>query len=91
MTSDNKEYLHALPPGTLLNGTHADQYELLKVLGDGGFGITYQAQDRILGQAVAIKEFFPMELAVRDRDGVSVNFRSAKVREVFELARISHT
>jgi serine/threonine protein kinase len=43
-------------------------YEIEKVLGQGGFGITYLAHDSNLQQHVAIKEYLPMELAVREGD-----------------------
>ncbi len=46
--------LVALPPGTTLGG----QYGVTKVLGQGGFGITYDGQDTRLGLRVAIKEMF---------------------------------
>ncbi|MBB6017415.1 protein kinase [Deinococcus radiopugnans] len=44
-----------LPAGATLN---LGQYEVLKVLGQGGFGVTYQARDKRLGHQVAIKELF---------------------------------
>ncbi|MDQ3398769.1 MAG: serine/threonine protein kinase, partial [Deinococcota bacterium] len=45
-----------LPPGTkLANG----RYSVGKVLGQGGFGITYKGADLSLNRPVAIKEFFP--------------------------------
>lgn len=45
----------ALPSGTTLAG---GQYTISRVLGRGGFGITYDAQDTRLGSRVAIKELF---------------------------------
>ena len=39
-------------------------------LGQGGFGITYNAQHAVLGQHVAVKEYLPMEIAARDDDAV---------------------
>ncbi|WP_309569967.1 protein kinase domain-containing protein [Deinococcus sp.] len=45
----------ALPAGCTLGG---GQYVLSRVLGRGGFGITYDAQDVRLGLRVAIKELF---------------------------------
>ena len=74
----NKEFPNALPLGTLLRGTHVDQYELVEVLGDGGFGITYRALDRVLGSEVAIKEYFPIEWAARNRDGYTVTSRTGE-------------
>jgi serine/threonine protein kinase len=45
-----------LPPNTLLK---SGDYRLERVLGRGGFGITYLALDTRLKRQVAIKEFFP--------------------------------
>ena len=56
----------ALNEGAVLAG----QYIIEKVLGQGGFGITYKAKDYKTGQSVAIKEFFPEVLAARDRTTV---------------------
>ena len=52
---------HALPPGSILNG----RYIIGRVLGQGGFGITYTAQDYQTKALVAIKEFFPDSMATR--------------------------
>jgi serine/threonine protein kinase len=46
-------------------GTILSNYEIIRVLGDGGFSIVYLAVDRLDGTYVAIKEFFPEGLAVR--------------------------
>ena len=54
------DYLHALPPGYRI-----EEYELVRVLGSGGFGITYLGYDHNLDKAVAIKEYLPNDLAVR--------------------------
>jgi serine/threonine protein kinase len=43
-------------------------YTIDKVLGQGGFGITYLGHDNNLDQRVAIKEFLPTEFAVRADD-----------------------
>ena len=50
----------ALPPGTLLGN-----YKLLKVLGRGGFGITYIAWDNQLRRNIVLKECFPLGLCRR--------------------------
>lgn len=52
---------HALRPGTLLQ----ERYLLGKVLGQGGFGITYIGRDQTLDLRIAIKEFFPFGYAAR--------------------------
>ncbi len=41
------------------------EFRILGVLGSGGFANTYLASETALGRQVAIKEFFPGELAVR--------------------------
>ncbi len=51
----------ALPAKTVLAG----QFVIQKVLGQGGFGITYEATDHKTGERVAVKEFFPDSLATR--------------------------
>ena len=58
--------MHALPPGFRI-----DEYEIVRVLGAGGFGITYLAFDHNLDGPVAIKEYFPTDIAVR-ADGARV-------------------
>ena len=50
-----------LPAGTMLRG-----YELISILGQGAFGITYRARDLTLGRDVAIKEYLPATLALRE-------------------------
>jgi len=57
------EHVHALAKGERLN-----QYEVLNILGAGGFGITYMARDTTLDTMVAIKEYLPGDFAVRQGD-----------------------
>jgi Protein kinase domain/Right handed beta helix region len=59
------DHIFALPPGYLL----AD-YRLCRVLGYGGFGITYLAEDVNLHQRFAIKEYLPPDIAARDSTSV---------------------
>ena len=69
---------HVLPPGTVLNGVYRVEAEV----GQGGFGIVYRAQHTELGYPVAIKEYLPAEMAIRE--GLSVHPRSADYREHFQ-------
>src|SRR5215470_8785399 len=52
--------------GSLPAGTRLRNYELISVLGQGGFGITYYARDTTLSREVAIKEYLPTTLALRE-------------------------
>ena len=60
------EYLHALPADYEL-----DRYRIIRVLGIGGFGVTYLASHEVLGNRVAIKEYLPNDFAVRQGTTVS--------------------
>jgi serine/threonine protein kinase/peptidoglycan hydrolase-like protein with peptidoglycan-binding domain len=71
----------SLPPGTSLQ-----RYEILSVLGQGGFGITYRARDTQLNRDVAIKEYLPSALAVRD-GATLVLPRSTQMAGEFALGR----
>lgn len=53
--------LHLLPAGTMLN----NRYEIVRSLGEGGFGITYLGHNTVLDIPVAIKEFYPKGYASR--------------------------
>jgi serine/threonine protein kinase len=57
------EHVHALAKGIRLS-----QYEMIGILGAGGFGITYMARDTTLDTLVAIKEYLPGDFAVRQDD-----------------------
>ena len=53
---------HHFPPGTRLH----DRYLLGRVLGEGGFGITYLGLDTELERRVAVKEYFPTAFVKRE-------------------------
>ena len=67
----------ALSPGTRL-----DEFEILRVLGTGGFGIVYLARDHVLLRDVAIKEYMPAALAGRG-EGVAVSLRAPGFADSF--------
>jgi serine/threonine protein kinase/peptidoglycan hydrolase-like protein with peptidoglycan-binding domain len=72
--------------GVLAAGTRLRNYELVSVLGHGGFGITYYARDTQLQREVAIKEYLPTSIAVRE-DSVVVLPRSTELSEEFISGR----
>ncbi|MGH2523465.1 MAG: serine/threonine-protein kinase, partial [Anaerolineales bacterium] len=76
-------------------------YVLERVLGQGGFGITYQARDSNLDKLVAIKEYLPVDTATRRADSTvspraqtqSERYSSGLdsfIREARTLARFNH-
>lgn len=72
-----EENLHCLRKGTRLIG----RYTIEKVLGQGGFGITYLGIDELHEKKVAIKEFFPQGIVTRNieyEDAVTVTFVGEK-------------
>ena len=88
--------LHCLPVGTVI----AD-FEIIGLVGEGGFGIVYLARDPALDRIVALKEFMPAAFAVRV-DGIRVAVRVARdqptyqaglrsfINEARMLAKFSH-
>lgn len=83
---------------TLQNG----KYRIEKLLGQGGFGVTYLAYQTNLERRVAIKEFFMKEYCVRDESTSHVSvttehnrelvsrFRNKFVKEARCIANLSH-
>ena len=56
------------PIHALTNGYRLYEYELVRVLGFGGFGMTYLGYDHNLDKPVAIKEYLPSNIATRTSD-----------------------
>lgn len=69
----------ALPPGFRL-----EEFEIIKLLGEGGFGLAYLAYDHILKQQRAIKEFLPNAVAHRSKDGTRVSARTGENRTAYQ-------
>lgn len=78
MTLDN---VQALPTGTQLG-----DFRLDAVIGHGSFGITYRAFDGQLAKVVAIKEYLPVEFAIRQANGEVVP-RGARFADDFAWGR----
>lgn len=70
----------ALPVGTVLLG----KYSIGKVLGKGGFGITYLAYDMHNSRTVAIKEYLPDTLIHRNTGDTLVSTYSGDKGEAFQ-------
>jgi hypothetical protein len=68
---------HALPPGTRLS-----EFEIVEVLGEGGFGIVYLAIDHSLERQVALKEYMP-SFAWRSTQA-HISVKSAQNADSFE-------
>jgi serine/threonine protein kinase len=85
--------VEALPRGAVVGGV----YEVGRILGRGGFAVTYLGRDRKLGSLVAIKEFLPERLAIRRSDGTvsaassddDSRFRETLLRFVDEARRVA--
>ena len=73
----DQDHKQALPPGFRLGS-----YRVVRVLGVGGFGVTYLCEHAGLDVQVAVKEYLPNEIAVRD--GAAVAPKSPTDREGFE-------
>ncbi|MGE0848249.1 MAG: protein kinase [Hyphomicrobiaceae bacterium] len=71
-----------LPVNTVLDGS----YRITRVVGVGGFGITYEAEDVNLATHVAIKEYYPFDFGDRDNT-MSVRPKSERHRQTFDWGR----
>jgi tRNA A-37 threonylcarbamoyl transferase component Bud32 len=71
-----------LPVNTVLDNA----YRIVRVVGSGGFGITYEAEDIKLNARIAIKEYYPCDFSVRDATMV-VRPKSERHKEMFDWGR----
>lgn len=99
----NHSFENTLPIGTILKGK-AYQYEIIKVLGKGSFGITYLASIKMNGGLgtieayVAIKEFFMSEINGREnltvttgnKSGIYDKYRRKFIKEAQSLGKLKH-
>jgi protein kinase-like protein len=78
---DNRVFL---PRNTVLDRS----YRIARVVGSGGFAVTYEADDVSLGMRVAVKEYYPVDFADRSAD-MSVRPRSERHQPTFDWGRAS--
>ncbi|MDX2156148.1 MAG: protein kinase, partial [Hyphomicrobiaceae bacterium] len=78
------DYREVLKTDTVLDR----KYRIDRVIGAGGFGITYQAFDLGLASPVAVKEYYPSQFGVRD-SSMSVRPRSDSDRQLFDRLKAS--
>ena len=71
-------HVDALAPGTRLG-----EFEILGLIGVGGFGMVYRAYDHSLQRDVAIKEYMPTALASRSADVLNITVRTSSDQETF--------
>ena len=88
-----------LKKGTYLQG---EKYRVISTLGQGGFGITYLAEQVLAKRMVCIKEFFPKEYYNRDADSLHVTlgsqgsakmmnaYKTKFIKEAQTIANLNH-
>lgn len=82
-------------------GYRFNEFEIKEVIGEGGFGIVYRAYDHQLERVIAIKEYIPSSLVMRNED-FTLSLRGERFNRTFQaglnsfiqearlLARFSH-
>jgi serine/threonine protein kinase len=74
----------ALGANALSVGTRLHEFEIVDLIGEGGFGIVYLARDCVLERKVALKEYLPASLASRG-PGATVAPTSSRSVETFQI------
>jgi len=73
-----ESHLHALPSGYEIEG-----YRIERILGAGGFGITYRAEEMLIHRPVALKEYMPSSVAGRSSSSAAVLPLNAEDSEIY--------
>ncbi len=76
-----------IAPRELPAGTHLQGYTLLRVLGAGGFAVTYLAEEDATGKRVVIKEHFPEYLCHRVSGSLEVRVADEDMEPACETAK----
>src|SRR5919201_4595267 len=74
----------AISGNALAIGTRLHEFEIIDLVGEGGFGIVYLARDCLLERKVALKEYLPSALAGRG-PGATVAPTSSRNLETFQI------
>jgi serine/threonine protein kinase len=82
-----KEFERDNPLALKMNTVLKNRYIAGKILGAGGFGITYKGLDMESGTIVAIKEYVPLDSARRDKDETTLKPTSSSKIELFEYGK----
>jgi formylglycine-generating enzyme required for sulfatase activity len=77
--SENDDW-NLLRPGTVLR----ERYVAGRALGQGGFGVTYLGLDLLLHTKLAVKEYYPSGISVRNSESRSVRHASSDLAEDFK-------
>ncbi len=76
---------HISDPTTLASGSVLQgRYAVGRVIGKGGFGITYLAYDIKHEEKIAIKEYYPYGIALRSPETTVVSVTSEETADVFK-------
>lgn len=79
-SADNSPDPSLLVPGKVLN----NRCVIGRVIGKGGFGITYLAYDALVGKKIAVKEYFPHDIVIRTAENPEVSVTSEENAEAFK-------
>ena len=60
-------------------GYELEEFEIVSILGSGGFGVTYKAVDTNLDKEVAIKEYLPNQIASRSGHTITYSQKDEKI------------